>query len=67
MTQRISRLFKAPAGPTINVNAGGDTPAPKPEGAKAPIGRVVSSPRRRIGRGLRDTILTGLAGASGGK
>lgn len=48
----LSNLFKKPNLPKTGADA-----VPQ-----VPVGRIVSSPRRQIGQGRRDTILTGADG-----
>lgn len=40
----------------------GDSKDPKAEVPQVPVERLVASPRKQIGRGRRDTILTGADG-----
>jgi hypothetical protein len=51
----LTSLFKKPATAAANGASG-------PEVPQVPVGRVVSSPRRTVGKGRRDTILTGADG-----
>lgn len=51
----LTNLFKKPSSAATNGNSG-------PEVAQVPVERIVSSPRRQLGRGRRDTVLTGSDG-----